>query len=36
MNGVVGPSFKVIFVEKNIYVFREQCTGTTKNAKRMH
>ena len=32
MNSVVGPNFKVVFTEKSIFGFREQCTEPTQNA----
>ena len=30
VNSVMGPSFKVVFVEKSTCRYREQCTGPTK------
>ena len=33
MNSVVGPNFKVIFTEKSICGFREQCMEPTQNAR---
>ena len=34
MNSTVEPSFKIIFTEKNIYGFHEQCTDPHKKCKR--
>ena len=33
VNNVVGPNFKVVFVEKSTCGSREQCTGPTENAR---